>query len=361
MSDRAQFKDVRIDGNVITTTIGNNDLILEAAGTGRVYVPSDDVRIDQNLTVVGTTTLGTLNSSGTVTATTFNNGNITITGNTISTTVSNSNLQLQAVGTGLIELEQLKVQNNEISTANNSSISFAPNGTGIVNINSTQSIKVPVGTTAQRPVPAQAGMIRFNTTLSQFEGFDGTNWIRFDGLYDADGNSYVSAELSYGVNDGIFRFVSNGTQIAQLDSTRLTASNLDVDSININNNVISTTTSNTDLILQTQGTGSVRIANFNFSTNVITNITPNAVTTIVQSGEGYFKIGDTNGFTIPVGTSEQRPGNNTVEVGMTRFNTDDGRIEVYNGSNWVSAAGTSAGLTRAEAEDIAIVSAIIFG
>lgn len=40
----------------------------------------------------------------------------------------------------------------------------------------TDGIIVPVGTTAQRPTAA-IGTIRFNTTTSKFEGYDGTNWV----------------------------------------------------------------------------------------------------------------------------------------------------------------------------------------
>lgn len=42
-------------------------------------------------------------------------------------------------------------------------------------ISATDAIKVPVGTTAERPSGAQ-GYIRYNTTLSNFEGYDGSNW-----------------------------------------------------------------------------------------------------------------------------------------------------------------------------------------
>ena len=41
---------------------------------------------------------------------------------------------------------------------------------------STGSIEVPVGTTAQRPGTPATAMFRYNTTLSQFEGYNGTVW-----------------------------------------------------------------------------------------------------------------------------------------------------------------------------------------
>ncbi|MES2592167.1 MAG: hypothetical protein V4608_09800 [Bacteroidota bacterium] len=43
----------------------------------------------------------------------------------------------------------------------------------------TGAVIVPVGTTAQRPASPATGMIRFNTTLNKFEGFDGTTWNSF--------------------------------------------------------------------------------------------------------------------------------------------------------------------------------------
>lgn len=49
------------------------------------------------------------------------------------------------------------------------------NFAGAVNVNSTSAIKVPAGTTAQRPTAAQ-GQIRYNTTTSGFEGYNGSAW-----------------------------------------------------------------------------------------------------------------------------------------------------------------------------------------
>lgn len=53
----------------------------------------------------------------------------------------------------------------------------------------TAAAKLPVGTTAQRPTAVQ-GMIRYNTSLSLFEGYDGTAWGTFGA--PADGSiTYV--------------------------------------------------------------------------------------------------------------------------------------------------------------------------
>ena len=42
--------------------------------------------------------------------------------------------------------------------------------------NGTTALKVPAGTASQKPLTPLAGMIRFNTSNSFLEGFDGNNW-----------------------------------------------------------------------------------------------------------------------------------------------------------------------------------------
>ncbi|WP_137390841.1 carbohydrate-binding protein [Rhodoligotrophos defluvii] len=45
----------------------------------------------------------------------------------------------------------------------------------------TSAWKIPVGTTGQRPSPAQRGMIRFNTSSNEFEGYNGSSWVNLKG------------------------------------------------------------------------------------------------------------------------------------------------------------------------------------
>jgi len=52
--------------------------------------------------------------------------------------------------------------------------------TGITTLASTSHIKLPTGTTAQRPSPAQAGDFRYNTTDGKFEGYT-TEWGEIGG------------------------------------------------------------------------------------------------------------------------------------------------------------------------------------
>ena len=60
---------------------------------------------------------------------------------------------------------------------------------------STGAVQVPVGTTAQRPTGV-AGKIRFNSTLSQFEGYNGTTWGTIGGGATGGGGNQIFYENS---------------------------------------------------------------------------------------------------------------------------------------------------------------------
>jgi len=71
--------------------------------------------------------------------------------------------------------------------------------------NSTKSIQVPVGTTAQRPT-AVTGQIRYNTELSTFEGYAASAWGSLGGVTSVDKLTYIIAETSAGASNGELEF-----------------------------------------------------------------------------------------------------------------------------------------------------------
>jgi len=354
----AQFQDIKIAGNRIFTTLSNSSLELDAAGTGIITVPNNDVSMGQNLTVSGNIDSANLTASNRITAEEFFNNDILIKDNYITTTTSNSNLELRANGTGYIVLEEFNVNANVISSNAANDIVIQPGTNKLVTISSNQSLIIPVGDTASRPVP-QSGMIRFNNQIGRYEGYDGVNWIKLSGVGDLDETTYITAELTPGANDDTIRFYNNNVLTADLTSARLQVPRVEVDNIIIDGNTISSTT-NTDIIFNATGTGSIRLANFAIKDNTITNVVSDAVTTLAQSGTGYFKIAGTNGFVVPTGISSERPSAYAV-IGMTRYNSELKQLEIYNGVSWDSAAGAGGGINAATAEDIAITYALILG
>jgi hypothetical protein len=287
---------------------------------------------------------------------------ITIQSNTISTTTTNTNLELQANGTGNVIFEGIKIVDNNIqSTVTNSDIVLTPQGTGVVSINSNQSLFLPVGTGAQRPATPSVGMIRYNTDgTGRYEGWTGSYWQQLSGVIDVAGQTYITPELTPGAADNTIRFYTNGSLSASLDSTKLTTARIQTNNIDIQNNTISTLVSGTDINILTPGVAGVRIGNLKIQNNTITNVVAGAITNFAQSGNGYVRFGGTGGVVIPVGdTVNDRPG--IVEAGMIRFNTVLQIVEIYDGVTWGSVAGASGGVSAAEASDIGIVTALLFG
>jgi hypothetical protein len=357
---------ILIDNNVVETIATDTNLILRANGSGIVNIPSNDVQISQdldvtgavtvgnNVTITGTLTVNDINSTGTIQANNFTTGDILIDDNFITTTVSNSDLELRAAGTGSIKIDEFSIKDSTITTTGDMTFT---SGTGLINIDSTGALKLPVGGTGDRP-SAVAGQIRFNSDTAQFEGYNGSSWIRLNGLQDLDGNTRITAELTPGANDNTIRFYIDGVAVADIDSSRFNTNRVTVDDIEIDGNVISTTTTNTDLQLSAQGTGRVVFENFAFKDDSITNTSADAVTTFTTTGDGYVNIDGTYGVVLPVGGNATRPSGVT---GMIRFNTDDARVELFDGTNWVSVAGASGGISFQDAEDIAIEKVLIFG
>ena len=78
--------------------------------------------------------------------------------------------------------------------------------TGIVSFPTTGAITLPVGTTGQQPT-ATAGMLRFNSTTTQFEGYNGTSWASVGGA--AISNDTTTATFEYPV----FASATTGTAL----------------------------------------------------------------------------------------------------------------------------------------------------
>ena len=106
-------------------------------------------------------------------------GNITINNDSITNTLSDNNLQFTVSGTGVINFNNtLTVKAGDITYNQNSPLNFAfaaDSVTGAKNgylkFGGTNGFVPPVGTTAQRPLGAEIGELRFNTQLSILEVF----------------------------------------------------------------------------------------------------------------------------------------------------------------------------------------------
>jgi hypothetical protein len=277
----------------------------------------------------------------------------TASGISITTAGNTTNITGEFIDTG-----NLRLSGNTVSSVSGDIILDADSGT--VRINSTGALNLPNGTTAERPGTPELGMIRYNTDTNLFEGYD-SNWIALNGVYDLDLDTYITAELTPGTNDDTIRFYVQGNERLSLDDTKLETPRIEVDDISIDGNIIATETTDTDLVLTANGAGAVVIDEIAIKNSTITNRTTDGILFFQQEGNGYFKISGSNGFVVPVGTSGQRPAAAYRETGMTRFNTEQGFLELWDGNSWVSVAGATGSITFAAAEDLAIEYVLTLG
>ena len=158
----------------------------------------------------------------------------------------------------------------------------------------TGAIDVASGTTAQRPGSASAGMFRFNSQTTEFEGYDGSAWGEIGGAAATGTADLLDIASSSGTGGGSatfngsayrFKLVTKGT------STAVTPSNAEILRVSING------------VMQQpndgSGQGDMTDGYVISGTDIIFDSAP-------PSGATYFIIN--MGATIAIGT----PGDNTV-------------------------------------------------
>ena len=88
-------------------------------------------------------------------------------------------------------------------------------------------LRVPVGTTAQRP-PDTDGFIRLNTSLSQFEGYANSTWTGLGGVIDVNQDTKILPELTPGGNQDTLYFYTGGTERLRITSAGVLSAASDV-------------------------------------------------------------------------------------------------------------------------------------
>lgn len=121
--------------------------------------------------------------------------------------------------TDLVVNGELRFSNNIIST-DVQDLLIRPNAGKRVEIDATSTFVLPVGGTSDRGAETQ-GAIRFNSTDSQFEGYDGNNWGSLGGVKDVDQNTYIIPETAPGANENVLFFYNDGNNSMQLTTTAL--------------------------------------------------------------------------------------------------------------------------------------------
>ena len=163
---------ITFDGDI---TLGNapGDVITFGANVGSDIIPiiggaynlGEDITpsIWKNIhaTSLVTTDFNTTNA----TITTLDAGNIRISGNTISNTVTTNDVNLIPSGTGNLNFNSfLSVKNNTFSHHDATPLEFVSTGNGYFKFGGPTGWSIPIGTTTERPASPDLGTIRYNTT-----------------------------------------------------------------------------------------------------------------------------------------------------------------------------------------------------
>ena len=360
-----------ISDNFIETASINSDLVFTASGTGKVII-SNPVDITSNINVFNNMTFtgNLISGNGSVTdiiidsgfgAGIFDiNGQILIEDNYITTTESNSDLDLRAAGTGSTFFSNVFANTNTLGTTTDD-LQFGI--AGDLNITGTTSLQLPQGTTLERT--NVLGDIRLNTTDNVFEGTS-SGIVTFGGVYSSNRQTSVTADP----NSNNIRFIIDGAE-NPLDSTNLVGEvtghglsihGLQVDDIFIDNNTI-IPTANVDLVLNSSITNQLDVDDFSIIGNTINNLSVSSSNIIFkESGFGKSKISGTFGVVVPLGTTTQQPEDSTPpEVGDTRWNTDNSLLETWNGEQYVQASGTAGEIFEDEFSELLLEYTLTLG
>ena len=147
-----------------------------------------------------------------------------------------------------------------------------------LHVSATDALRLPSGTTGQRPGSPANGDIRYNTTTATIEGYSNgayANLASGTSIEDADGDTKVDVETSSDADEIHLTTGGNQTAIFRTATTDLGVTRL--------SNTASTFTgqvTNGDITLTPNGTGKVAISS---NMEVTGNLTVNGTTTTIDS------------------------------------------------------------------------------
>ena len=269
--DKLETPDIDVYDNVIETTTSNADLELRANGTGKIRI-TDSARFTNNLTISGTTNIldsigitsvlpivGDVNQTGNFTISedadidqNINVGasaqfeEILVDDNFITTTTSNTALELRASGTGTVDLQDtVNVANNLTAgdtTATNANITLNVTtdnaNIGNVEINDnyikTTNVNGNLILVADRNVVVTGTDVTFAQGLTvqgatDVQALDITGALTHTGAYNQTGDYTIGGELTV---DNVYiedNFITTTSGNLILEAT----GNIDIDSNNV--------------------------------------------------------------------------------------------------------------------------------
>jgi hypothetical protein len=123
--------------------------------------------------------------------------------------------------------------------------------------------------------------------------------------------------------------------------------------LSIDGNVVSTDQQDGTFQLKSNGTGKTIIGDLQFQeSNLFNDSNSNFIFNLTNTNnQAYLKFDNVNGLIPPLGNTAQRP--TSPEIGNTRYNTQLERVETWNGTSWINAAGEVESILAGDVEELA--------
>lgn len=194
----------------------------------------------------------------------------------------------------LIIGSDLRLVNNIISTDVNDLI-IRPNNSKKIVVDAQTSLAIPSGDSNSRGLPVQ-GSIRFNTTLEQYEGYDGVNWSSLGGVRDVDGNTYIIPETAPGENENILYFYNNGSNTLKVTETNIELNTIDTifssgsNTLNLNAQLITFDNLSASIDMSSTSTF-ISTTKDNLDFGLSSGLTNDPLLRLSDSGDIYYNLG----------------------------------------------------------------------
>jgi len=267
-------------------------------------------------------------------------------------TATNSNLNLIGNGTAGVVVDGLTFTDNILSTPTgvNIRLKLKTGSSAIVYIDSTETLRLPAGSPANKPV-MNTGEIRYDNVSNLFVG-QASFRTALGGVFSANRATKIVADPT----NNTIPLTANNIATATIVPTGISAIGVTVDQIAIANNIVSTTGTN-DLNLVVTGNATVNFNTVVFDNSEIINPT-NGPLNFGISGNGYFRLTSKTAVQIDTNTDAAPLSD---EIGTLRFNPVTECIEVWDGDSFDNVGGVGGNATEDDVEQLTNLWTLILG
>jgi|MesohylFT_1024984.scaffolds.fasta_scaffold08424_2 hypothetical protein len=354
LSSNLEFQgdDVQFDTDLLYLDVANNRIGINNYGTSPEALYLGTLAGDQALETVSLIVDGvtTTDSYWTISSNTIQlaTGTLYVSPNQVSNPIIATN----GVGSANVNITDRLIATKTI----NESLYITPDNIGIVQVNGNMQVNGVSSLTYVTGNVLVDGNYIAGSVINL--GDATTDTISFT----ADGNSNLisSTTNTYSLGSGSKKW--NNIYATTLNGTSVNTTGAVLDGITLANNSIYSTVISNNVTISPLGTGNITFnglvpftgSNLNNNTNRVYN----APYYLLSTNDGYVNFAGTTAAVFPLGTTAQR---NTTITGTTRYNTDLGFLEIYNGTAWQNSNGNISLADAQYMSDSAVIYDLILG